>query len=330
MGQAIYKTRQDNAAVVVQAGRDVLRQEADALLRCADALGDAFEQAVALILGTRGRVIVTGMGKSGHIGAKIAATLASTGTPAFFVHPGEASHGDLGMIADDDTIIAISHSGGTRELSDIVAYCNRFNLPLIAMTGKAESVLAKAATVVLLDGVQQEACPLNLAPTTSTTVSLALGDALAVACMHRRGFNPEDFARYHPGGKLGSRLSKVSDLMVTGAQMPLVNMSATMADVVLEMTTKNLGGVGIVNTQGGLEGVITDGDLKRHMSPDLLQKPAVDIMSRNPKTITADVLATAAVQKMQQSRITLLFVKNDEGKPVGYLQLHHCLQAGVI
>lgn len=317
----------DDAAA---AGAAVLRQEAAALEALADGLDGAFTRAVDLLEKTTGRVIVTGMGKSGHIGAKIAATLASTGTPAFFVHPGEASHGDLGMIAPDDAVIAISHSGETRELGDIVAYCARFRVPLVALTGRADGTLAKAADVPLLNGVTTEACPLNLAPTTSTTATLALGDALAVALMQRRGFKHEDFARYHPGGKLGSRLSLVAELMAKESALPLLPATVTMDKVVLEIAAKRLGLVALTNSDGTLAGVITDGDLKRHLSPDLLEKPATDIMTATPQCIAPDKLATAAVALMQEKQITALVVLDDQQQPVGVLHIHHCLQAGVI
>ncbi len=314
----------------IGAARNVLLEEAKALQNLADTLNADFSHAVDTILGRTGRVIVTGMGKSGHIGAKIAATLASTGTPAFFVHPGEASHGDLGMIAEDDVVIALSHSGESKELGDILAYCSRASIPLIAMTGKPESTLAQAADVVLLNDVKQEACPINMAPTTSTTATLALGDALAVALMERRGFKKEHFARFHPGGKLGSQMAKVADIMVTGDDMPLVTPATTMSDVIIEMTAKNLGGVGVLAEDGTLAGIITDGDLKRHMGDDLLTKKASDIMTANPKTITADDFAVQAVNIMQEKRITSLFVVADDNKPQGVIQIHHCLQAGVI
>lgn len=323
-------TLQKNSEDCLLAARDVMRQEAQAILAKADALGADFEQAMDLILNTKGRLIITGMGKSGHIGAKLAATFASTGTPSFFVHPGEASHGDLGMISEDDVVMALSHSGGTRELGDVLAYCNRFDVPLIAITGKTESLLGKAATVVLLDDVDQEACPLNLAPTTSTSVTLAMGDALAVACMHHRGFKEEDFARYHPGGKLGSRLSRVNEIMLTNNQLPIAKITDKMDAVVLEMTGKNLGSVGIVDDAGILKGIITDGDFKRHLDSEIFTKTAADVMTANPKTIEGDVMATAAVQLMQDNNITALFVKDETGCPTGYLQIHHCLQAGVI
>ena len=314
-------------------GADVLTQEAAALSNLASSLGDDFARAVELIQHAKGRVIVTGMGKSGHIGAKIAATLASTGTPAFFVHPGEASHGDLGMVTREDVVIGISHSGETKELADILAYCARFNVPLIALTGKPASALGSAADVALINGVTKEACPLNLAPTTSTTATLALGDALAVTLMHARGFKPEDFANFHPGGKLGAQLLKVKDIMVKGKDLPLVAEHTPMREALLEITGKSLGLVGVVGEQGQLCGVITDGDLRRHMNDGLLDIAARDIMSTGPLTTRPDMLASAAVALMQDNdkkrNITALFVM-DGNKPVGVIHIHHCLRAGVV
>ena len=317
---------------VLTSGRDVLEQEAAALIALAKSLDGAFEEAVELVLaGTeKGRVIITGMGKSGHVGAKIAATMASTGTPAYFVHPGEASHGDLGMITTSDVVLAISHSGGTKELGDIIAHCQRFSVPLICIVGKADSTLGRAANVCLSTGVTQEACPLNLAPTTSTTATLALGDALAVALMTMRGFRKEDFAGFHPGGGLGSRLAKVADLMAKGDDLPVVSETTPMQDAILEMTEKRLGLVGVVDAGGMLSGIVTDGDLRRKMSADLLTKTAADIMTRSPSTIDASTLAAAAVHMMQSRKITALFVLDDMRRPQGVLHIHHCLQAGVV
>jgi arabinose-5-phosphate isomerase len=317
---------------IVASGREVLEKEAAALTRLANQLDGAFEKAVELILTVtgKGRVIVTGMGKSGHVGAKIAATMASTGTPAYFVHPGEASHGDLGMVTADDVVLAISHSGGTKELGDMIAHCKRFGVPLVCIVGKQDSVLGRAADVCLTTGVTEEACPLNLAPTTSTTATLALGDALAVALMTLRGFRKEDFAGFHPGGGLGSRLARVADLMAKDADLPLVPETATMQQAIVEMTSKRLGLIGVTDSGGLLSGVITDGDLRRHLSPELLSRTAAEVMSRSPSTIAADQLAAAAVQVMQARKITALFVVDDLRRPQGVLHIHHCLQAGVI
>tara|TARA_R110000868_G_scaffold218576_2_gene469091 strand:+ start:20182 stop:21165 length:984 start_codon:yes stop_codon:yes gene_type:complete len=324
----VAKLNVNDAAMA--AGRDVLKKEAESLLFLAENLDGNFVEAVDLMFNLsakKGRVIVTGMGKSGHIGAKIAATLASTGTPSFAVHPGEASHGDLGMITEDDAVLAFSHSGETKELGDILGHCARFNIPLIAITRARTSTLGKAANICLENGVTTEACPMNIAPTSSTTATLALGDALAVAIMRRRGFKPEDFANFHPGGKLGSKLSTVSTLMVR--DIPLVSEVSTMDKVLLMISEKRLGIVGVTNDMGVLTGIITDGDLRRHMGADILNKTAKDVMSSSPKTITEDIMATAAVHIMQENKITALFVLENK-KPVGVLHIHNCLQAGVI
>lgn len=314
----------------IQNGKEVLKKEAKALLALSETLGDVFAQAVDVLYSTTGRVIVTGMGKSGHIGNKIAATLASTGTPSFFVHPGEASHGDLGMITKEDVVIALSHTGGTKELSDILAHCTRFSVPLIALTGKADSVLGQASDFCLLDGVSQEACPNNQAPTTSTTATLALGDALAVALMHRRGFKSEDFAVFHPGGKLGVRMASVSTFMLSGDDLPLVAPSVKMDEVIIEMSKKSQGTVGVVDAEGVLQGIVTDGDLRRHLSENLLSKKVTEVMTVSPLTVSATSLATKAVKLMQDKKITSLFVVNERGCVEGLLHIHHCLQAGVI
>ncbi len=307
-----------------------LTAQAQALVNLAEALktDTAFPQAVNLIAGSSGRVIVTGVGKSGHIGGKIAATLASTGTPAFFVHPTEALHGDLGMITTSDVVIALSHSGESKELAAIIAYTTRFSIPLIAVTGKPESSLAKAATVILNTRVTREACPLNLAPTTSTTVALAMCDALAVALMTARGFTKEDFAVFHPGGKLGAQLLRVAEVMVD-EDLPLQPATASMADVLVTLTARNLGCVGLTDAAGNLAGIFTDGDLKRRLTPNLLGQTAADVMTPSPKTTTADTLATAAVAQMESGNVTSLWVVN-AGKPVGLLRVQDCLHANVI
>ena len=316
------------------AGRDVLLQEAAALTKLATKLDKHFVTAVGLLAATTGRVIVTGMGKSGHVGAKIAATFASTGTPAFYVHPGEASHGDLGMITQTDVVLAISHSGETRELGDILGHCKRFGIPLVALTGKPKSTLAQAATVVLETRVEKEACPLQVAPMTSTTATLALGDALAAALMRRKGFQKNDFAVFHPGGKLGNRLQKVADLMAKDNQLPVVTTTTLMREVVVTMTAGRLGTVGVVGAGGELMGVITDGDLRRHLSADMLEKTAAEVMSTDPVTIGPEMLAAEAVHTMQHNRkgvnITAIFVVDQAQRPVGVLHIHACLRAGVI
>ena len=308
-----------------------LRAEAEALQVLVRALeaGDAgFVKAVELVRACTGRVVVSGVGKSGHIGGKIAATLASTGTPSFFVHPTEALHGDLGMIASGDVVLALSHSGESKELGAIIGYCTRFGIPLIALTGKPESTLGKAATAVMNNRVEKEACPLNLAPTTSTTASLALADALAVAVMTARGFGKEDFAKFHPGGKLGAQLLRVRDVMVLG-DLPLVKMDVRMDEVVVALTSYNLGCVGVVDGDGMLVGVFTDGDLKRKLCPDLLVKGVAEVMTVTPKTVGRDVLATAGVKQMQDQNVTSLWVV-EAGRPVGLFRLVECLAKGVV
>jgi arabinose-5-phosphate isomerase len=300
----------DNNDIAVAAR--VLRTEADALNAMAAGLDAHFQQAVALIAGITGRVVVTGMGKSGHVARKIAATMASTGTPAFFVHPAEASHGDLGMIAVGDVVIALSNSGETSELGDIVAFTRRFAIPLIAMTRNAASALGEA-------------------PTTSTTLMIALGDALAVALLERRNFSAADFQVLHPGGQLGRTLLKVSDLMHDDDDVPLLAGTARMSEAILVMSAKGFGTVGIVDPQGRLAGVITDGDLRRNMTPDLLAMPVMDIMSAHPKTIRPGALAAEALAVMNGTppRITCLFVVENE-RPVGIIHVHDCLRAGVV
>jgi arabinose-5-phosphate isomerase len=306
-----------------------LQAEAAALQTLAEALqaDPSLQKAIDVMHTTTGRIIVTGVGKSGHVGGKIAATLASTGTPAFFVHPTEALHGDLGMITKSDVILALSHSGESKELGPVISYASRFNIPVIAITGKPESTLGKAATVILGTHVEKEACPLGLAPTTSTTAALALGDALAVALMTARGFGKDDYAVFHPGGKLGAQLLRVSQVMVT-EDLPLLPQTATMGDVLVALTTRNLGCVGLTGAQGELTGIFTDGDLKRRLTPDLLTRKAADVMTPRPKTVAEDALATAAVGQMESQNVTSLWAIKG-GKPVGLLRLLECLHAGV-
>lgn len=306
----------------------VLRLEADGLRALADTLDGAFTRAVNLLTGRGGRVVVTGMGKSGHIARKIAATLASTGTPALFVHPGEASHGDLGMIAENDAVIALSNSGGTSELADIIDYTRRFKIPLIGITSRRRSVLAEQADEVLLLPPSPEACPLGLAPTTSTTMMLALGDALAIALLERRGFSADQFHVFHPGGRLGRRLLKVTDIMHDRDALPLIGPDTTMADAILVMTAKTFGCVGIVDGEGRLLGIITDGDLRRHMNPAMLAERAETVMTRAPKTIRPNALASEALGTMNEFGITTLFV-TEAGRVLGIVGMHDCLRAGV-
>lgn len=314
---------------MIDAARRVLRVEAGALEALAHSINGPFSQAVELLEGLPGRVVVTGMGKSGHVARKIAATLASTGTPALFIHPGEASHGDLGMIVEGDVLLALSNSGETAELADMVAFAKRFNIPIICMTSSARSALAKAAEIVLLLPAADEACPMGLAPTTSTTMMMALGDALSVALLERKGFSPDDFHVLHPGGKLGRRLLRVVDLMHAGDELPLVDGGVPMADALIVMTAKSFGCIGVVDGLGSLLGVVTDGDLRRHMSPELLARPAGEIMTAKPTTIRPEALASEAVRVMNERAITNLFVVRD-GKPVGILHIHDCLRAGVV
>jgi arabinose-5-phosphate isomerase len=293
-----------------------------------DGLAQPLAAAVALIASSKGRLIITGMGKSGHIGRKIAATFASTGTPAYFVHPGEASHGDLGMITKDDVIMALSWSGETVELKDLIDYSRRFRTGLIAVTAEAASTLANAADVVLLLPQAREACPHNLAPTTSSLMQLALGDALAVALLESRGFTALDFRGLHPGGRLGAKLKFIRDLMHTGASVPLIARGAAMSEAIVEMTTRGFGCVGITDADGKLVGIITDGDLRRHMRPDLLAAQVDDVMTRNPKTVSGDQLVSEALELLNSSKITAVFAV-EAGKPVGIVHLHDLLRAGV-
>jgi arabinose-5-phosphate isomerase len=315
----------------IAVARRVLSVEIDGLRLLVESLDDRFATAVELVAAVRGRVIVTGMGKSGHVARKIAATLASTGTPAQFVHPGEASHGDLGMIVSGDAVIALSNSGDTAELSDIVAHTRRFRIPLIAMTRRPTSALAEAADVTLILPESEEACSLGLAPTTSTTSMLALGDALAVALFERNGFSPSDFQLLHPGGQLGRKLLRVDDIMHTGPAMPLVPLGTVMADAILTMTTKSFGCVGVTDDGGRLIGIVTDGDLRRHMSRDLLTATVDAVMSRGPRTIRPRALAGEALTLMNSytPRVLCLFVVDEAGRPIGVLNVHDCLRAGV-
>lgn len=308
---------------------EVLDIESRAVAALRARLDESFAAACRLCLSTSGRVVVTGMGKSGHVGNKIAATLASTGTPAFFMHPAEASHGDLGMITPDDAVLALSNSGETQELRDLLEYTRRFSIPLIAVTARAGSSLDETADVTLLLPPSPEACPMGLAPTTSTTASLALGDALAVALLERKGFSPQDFRVLHPGGKLGSSLLRVADLMHTGDAVPLCGLDLPMAEAILVITAKSFGCVGVVDGTGRLAGVITDGDLRRHMGRTLFDQTAGSVMTANPKHIRPQALAAEAVALMNQYSITGLFVVED-GRPVGILHIHDCLRAGVV
>jgi arabinose-5-phosphate isomerase len=305
----------------------VLRIEGEALLAMAEALPADFAAAVEQLLACQGRVILSGIGKSGHIARKIAATLSSTGTPAYFVHPAEASHGDLGTITPTDVVIALSNSGETTELGDLIAHTRRFSIPLIAISSREASTLARAADLNLTLPPAPEACPMGLAPTTSTTMALALGDALAVALMERRGFEPEHFRTFHPGGRLGARLARVDQLMRGEGDLPLVAANTPMAETLLVMTQKGLGTAGVIDA-GILAGVITDGDLRRNMD-GLMGKTALDVATRSPLTAPPEMLAVEAVALMNQRKITTLFVTNAANEPLGVLHIHDCLRAGV-
>lgn len=308
--------------------RRVLRLEAAGIDALAKSLDESFTRALQLLERVTGRVIVTGMGKSGHIARKIAATIASTGTPASFVHPGEASHGDLGMVTEHDAVIALSNSGETAELADLVTYAKRFEIPLIGITGSGASTLAGAADVALVLPDSREACPMGLAPTTSTTVMLALGDAIAVALLERKGFSADDFHLLHPGGKLGRMLLRVRAIMHSDDAVPIAPREMAMSEALLIMTAKSFGCVGIIDDTGRLRGIVTDGDLRRHMSDNLLSLTAGEVMTPRPRTISPDALASEALGVMNSRSITNLFVVED-GRPVGIIHVHDCLRAGV-
>jgi len=311
----------------------VLRIEGEAVAALADRLDGRFALAVELLHACRGRVVLTGMGKSGYIAQKIAATFSSTGTPALFLHPAEGVHGDLGMIVRGDVVVAISKSGETEELVSILPHIRRFGVPLVSLVGNPQSTLARESDVALDVSVKEEACPLNPAPTASTTAALAMGDALAVALLEHRGFREEDFALLHPGGSLGRRLLlRVRDLMHTGKALPLVREEATMREAILEISGRRLGMTAVVDAAGRLSGIVTDGDLRRALqkSPDLLTRRVGDCMTRNPKTIPRDELAARAVQVMEHYSITSLLVVGEDSRPEGVLHLHDLLKAGVV
>ena len=326
-------TQSNSPEHLLALARQVLDIEIDALRAVSSRLDLQFADAVHLILACTGRVVVSGMGKSGHIGCKIAATLASTGTPSFFMHPGEASHGDLGMIAHDDVVLALSNSGESNEIVSIIPLIKRRGAKFIAMTGNPNSTMARVADVHLDASVDKEACPLNLAPTASTTAALALGDALAVALLDARGFSADDFARTHPGGSLGRRLLiHVRDVMHTGKALPQISHDASLKTALLEMTEKGLGMTAVVDTAGKVAGVFTDGDLRRALEHalDLQQARVVDLMTHHPKTIHADELAVAAVEKMESLKINGLLVVDENNVLVGALNMHDLLKAGVV
>ena len=318
-------------ARLLTTSRRVITEEAAALTALAASLDDSFAQAVDLILTAKGRVIVTGMGKSGHIGRKIAATFASTGTPAYFVHPAEASHGDLGMVAEGDVVLALSNSGEAPELANMIAYARRFRIKLIGISSKPDSSLMTQADVKLVIPQLGEACGYGVVPTTSTTMTLALGDALAIALMEIRDFTPENFRDFHPGGKLGARLSKVRDLMHKDDALPLVGLHTPMSDTLLTISQRGFGVVAVLDADNRLAGIVTDGDLRRHMD-GLLNMTAGAVMTANPRTIGPDALAEEAVAVMNERKITCLFVVDPvgSGRVVGILHIHDCLRAGVV
>lgn len=321
----------------IQEGRTVLDTEIQGLEKLRDSLNQSFFDAVDIIHALkvnnhRGRLIVAGIGKSGHIARKIAATMASTGTPAYFVHPGEASHGDMGMITQNDTVLMLSNSGENAELSDLIHFTRRYGLKLIAMTSKPDSTLAQNSDVALLLPQVPESCPNGLAPTTSTTMMIALGDALAVALLKRQDLTPEQYKVFHPGGKLGQKLMLVSELMVPRSDMPLITIGSTMDEAIIVMMQKNLGSVVVINEDGSTVGIITDGDLKRHMSRDLLGRTVEEIMSPNPKTISDNKLAAEAIDIMSKTPgcyLTSLLAVDNNGIATGLIRLQDCLQAGL-
>ena len=314
----------------LETARRVVSIETNALRLLGESFGHEIGDAVELLLSAKGRVIISGMGKSGHIARKIAATFASTGTPAHFVHPAEASHGDLGMMAQGDVALVLSNSGETPELADLVAYTRRFNIPLIGVASRADSTLIKQSDIGLILPKAEEACGTGVVPTTSTTMTLALGDALAVALMEHRRFTPENFREFHPGGKLGAQLSRVRDLMHKGDALPVIGETTAMSDALLEISQKGFGVVGVTDTAGKLLGIITDGDLRRHMD-GLLERTATEVMTAAPQTIAPGALAEEAVGIMNQRKITCLFVVDPEGdgQPAGLLHIHDCLRAGL-
>jgi len=321
----------------IEQAKKVLRIEADAIARLIDRLDENFDRAVDLIMNCKGRVVVTGMGKSGHIANKIAATLASTGTPALFLHPAEGIHGDLGMVTKGDLVIALSNSGETEELSRMLPSLKRIGIKIIALTGNLESTLARNSDVVIYVGVKEEACPLGLAPTASTTATLAMGDALAVVLLNRKGFREEDFACFHPGGSLGKRLLlRVRDIMHTGEAVPKVSVDTLIKDAIYEISSKKMGVTAVLDPAGKLLGVISDGDLRRWMErtektgENLLVKKAGDIMTHDPKVIGKDALAAEAMAIMENSSITCLMIVDADRKPEGVVHLHDLLKAGVV
>lgn len=329
MRSAVTVAASSESAVDLKPAHRVLDVAGEAIAALRQSLNGEFSRAVDAILAVKGRVIVSGMGKSGHIGRKIAATLASTGTPAFFVHPGEASHGDLGMVTREDAVLMLSWRGETAELGDLMTHAKRLRIPLIGIAVERNSTLLQTADIALVLPKVREACPMGLAPTTSTTMMLVLGDALAVALMERRGFTADQYRDFHPGGSLGKALIRVGDLMHTGEDMPLAAADASMQQVLLVLSARRLGCVGITDKKGSLIGIITDGDLARHMDRNLLDRKASDVMTRGPKIIAAERLAAEALALMNEKKITQLFVLDKAKRPQGILHMHDCLHAGV-
>lgn len=314
---------------IYQTALDVLDNESRGLIALKTTIDHSFLETVETISACTGRVILSGMGKCNHIANKIAATLASTGQPAFFVHPAEAGHGDLGMICENDVVLMLSYSGETTELANLIAYTRRFSIPLIAIVGRPQSTLAQMATHVLCLPRVEEACPLQLAPTTSTTMMLALGDALAICLLTKKGFTPQDFKVYHPGGNLGNQLTRVGEKMHGVERLPLVLTSCSMQDVLIVISEKGFGCAGVIDETGRLTGIITDGDLRRHMNPNLLEKTAGDVMTTAPRTTTADILLGEVVRVLNDRKITGIFVVDGEKKPLGFIHIHDCLRLGL-
>ncbi|MCE2716697.1 MAG: SIS domain-containing protein [Pseudomonadota bacterium] len=322
-------TKSTEAHKILTAGREAITAEAEALSYLSNSLDENFVTAVRLLSEKNNHIIVSGIGKSGHIARKIAATFSSVGQPAFFVHPAEASHGDLGMITPQDRLLLLSHSGETAELKSLLDYSRRFHIPLVAITAKENSNLASVADVTLCYPMVSEACPMGLAPTTSTTIMLALGDALAIATLRIRNFSPTDFRTFHPGGNLGKQLSRVGDFMHTGDRLPILAKGTLMNECLIKISYFGFGCIAIINNQGLLEGIITDGDLRRHMHEGLLTEKVEDVMNPNPIVISADILMAEALAIMQEKSITSLFIGADQ-KPIGLLHIHDCLRAGII
>ncbi len=314
----------------ILSAKNTIKKEIENLRILEEEIDNSLTKALDIMQNARGRIIITGIGKSGIIARKIVASLSSTGTPSFFVHPAEASHGDLGMLSKDDVVIAISNSGESKELVDILNYCKRFGIVLIAITKNIKSSLGEAADVILKLPNGDEACPLGLAPTSSTTATLVLGDILTVALMKRKQFTKTDFNQRHPGGKLGSVLLKVSDLMHSGDSLPILSEKTSMQEALIQMTTKRLGCVGFINAEGKLSGILTDGDLRRILTANTLNEKVEKLMTHNPKTITKEILASEAIRIMNENKITNLFVLQEDRKPIGVIHIHDCLTNGVI